>query len=186
MQDGRDDHSRQGATSALDDVRARSAERFGRKGSPDSEADEVIAEDPPHPTADRDEAAPIEQPTATSDEASDDVTEDSVDLVDVESAAEESESAESVDDDTEVDATIGTRPVEAEVRMSDGANYVGVIHIREDERVLDYLNSPSPFFALTESSGKVRLLSKGQVLQIMPYDKGDVNASARRGGGALM
>jgi hypothetical protein len=78
------------------------------------------------------------------------------------------------------------RPVEAEVRMSDGANYVGIIHIREDERVLDYLNSASPFFALTETSGKVRLLSKGQVLQIMPYDKGDVNASARRGGGALM
>ncbi len=86
----------------------------------------------------------------------------------------------------DADLTTNMRPVDAEVRMSDGANYVGTLYIREDERVLDYLNSEIPFFALTESSGKVRLLSKAQVMQIVPYDKGDVNAAALRGGGQLM
>ena len=158
-------------------MRARSAERFGRKGEPGADAENAEA------AGDRAADRPVEagqSPPVTS-EPSDDQAEDSLELIESEDSDETPDSASGGP------AEAGdTRPVDAEVRMSDGATYVGTIHVKENDRVLDFLNSPSPFFALTETSGKVRLLSKKQVMQIVPYDKGDVNAAALRGGGALM
>lgn len=180
MQDGGNDQPRPDAASSHDDVRARSAERFGRKGSSDTESSEAVDIESSPARLEESGIENVEQSAAASAEPSTDIADDSLELLDAE--PEPAATAETENDDL----TTKMRPVEAEVRMSDGANYVGKIYIRENERVLDYLNSALPFFALTESSGKVRLLSKTQIMQIVPYDKGDVNAAALHGGGSLM
>lgn len=76
-----------------------------------------------------------------------------------------------------------TGVVEAEVRMSDGGIYVGTIELGESESVTDIVNSPVPFFRLVEKSGKVRLIGKSQVMQIIPFEAG---TAAGRSGGSLM
>ena len=89
MQDGRNERDRPGATSALDDVRARSAERFGRKGEPGADAENAEA------AGDRAADRPVEagqSPPVTS-EPSDDQAEDSLELIESEDSDETPDSA---------------------------------------------------------------------------------------------
>ena len=60
--------------------------------------------------------------------------------------------------------------VEVEVRLTDGKVYLGVVHVPKDVRVLDFMNDPTPFFALLEETGRVRILAKSQVVQVIPFD----------------
>ena len=56
------------------------------------------------------------------------------------------------------------REVEVEVRMSDTSVYLGSIFVEKGGRILDYFNGLSPFFALTERNGKVRIIGKAHVI----------------------
>jgi len=79
-----------------------------------------------------------------------------------------------------------TRAVEVEVRMTDGAVYLGTIYIDEGGRVLDFVNRAIPFFALTERNNKVRILAKAQVMQIVPYDRGGAPVREGQAGRGLL
>jgi hypothetical protein len=77
--------------------------------------------------------------------------------------------------------------VEVEVRMVDSTVYLGSIYIDKGGRILDYFNELSPFFALTERNGKVRIIAKAQVIQAIPYDRGDVSGQvSQQAGGSLL
>ena len=79
------------------------------------------------------------------------------------------------------------RDVEVEVRMVDSSVYLGSIYIDKGGRILDYFNELSPFFALTERNGKVRLIAKSQVIQAIPYDRGDVTGqTSQQAGGSML
>jgi hypothetical protein len=64
--------------------------------------------------------------------------------------------------------------VEVEVQLTDGAIYLGTVHLAGGVRVLDFMNDATPFFALQESSGRVRIIAKSQVIQVIPHDRGGV------------
>ena len=186
MQDGGNEQPRTGVTSSLEDVRARSAEKLNKKGSEEAE-NPVAGTKTPATGGPEDSAAGAEDDLELSEpgpaETEIEAVEDELELSDADTV--QTGEAEQTDAD-ETTMSDNMRPVETEIRMADGANYVGTIYIQKDSRVLDFLNEPAPFFALTEQNGKVRLLSKSQVLQIVPYDRGDTSAAASRGGGALM
>ncbi len=63
----------------------------------------------------------------------------------------------------------GMPQVEVEVRLTDAKVYLGVVHVPKDVRVLDFMNDPTPFFALLEETGRVRILAKSQVVQVIPF-----------------
>ncbi len=195
MHDSSPDKPVSDVTLAPDSDRTRSADRFGKKSA--APADAAVGRRPesdtPKPAATPDtvvseaseHASP--PPTAAPNDTTPDVAQGSADRPAEQSVVGPEQTQELAPSEAEPteneDQTAGMREIEAEVRISDGATYVGTFHIREDEEVLDFLNTPKPFFSLVETSGKVRLLCKSQVLQVVPYEKG---TGALRGGGALM
>jgi len=185
MQDGRDEQPRGGATSALEDERTKSAERFGRKSADDPASEPVAASASPATTAPDDSAVEVLEPAtiSASDQSRNEAQPLAPEAAVGEKPAQESPMAPTESAGDDADAADGMTTVEAEVRMSDGGIYIGTISLSEGERALDLVNSPVPFFELVESSGKVRIMSKVQVLQIIPYEKG---TAAGRSGGSLM
>lgn len=73
----------------------------------------------------------------------------------------------------------GMPQVEVEVRLTDAKVYLGVVHVPMDVRVLDFMNDPTPFFALLEDTGRVRILAKSQVVQVIPFDAHRRQAAAQ-------
>ncbi len=140
-----------------------SAEGFGKKSDDDGGETLELAKPTTATAQEKPAAEPTPQPTASEEPA----------------PATDASSNEATDAD---DSGKG-ETVEAEVRMSDGGAYLGTIRVPEGGQALDVLNSPGPFFELIENTGKVRLLSKAQTIQIMPYEKG---TAAGRGGGSIM
>ncbi|MDP6951884.1 MAG: hypothetical protein QGF53_03900 [Alphaproteobacteria bacterium] len=78
------------------------------------------------------------------------------------------------------DAAGGMPQVEVEVRLTDGEVYVGVVHAPQDVRVLDFMNDQTPFFALLEETGRVRILAKSQVVQVLPQARAKGRPAAHR------
>ena len=71
--------------------------------------------------------------------------------------------------------------------MSDTSVYLGSIFVEKGGQILDYFNGLTPFFALTERNGKVRIIGKAHVIQAIPYDRASAGAPvSQQAGGSLL
>ena len=61
--------------------------------------------------------------------------------------------------------------VAVELRRSDGSVLEGHVHVAGAERILDVLNSDTPFLPIEVASGKVLLVNKNSILVVEPFDE---------------
>lgn len=60
--------------------------------------------------------------------------------------------------------------VDVEVLMKDGARLTGSVYIGLDERVLDLLNDPKPFFPLRQDKDNILILNKSAIATCKPLE----------------
>ncbi len=62
--------------------------------------------------------------------------------------------------------------VDVELTLYEGTTQLGQVFINANQRVLDMLNEPSPFFPFRVSqTGQITLLSKSSVVAVRPLDQ---------------